>query len=291
MLRHRVAFSLDEVQDIKSSLPIGRTQIIERNFLHNEINSMREIWDTRFGHAVSKVERAKKHISDAEQRIMAAANAYQGSFHVDVNTGQHSIHYFPSDRAARRELALITGDAVHNLRSALDIAWMAVLERDFPHAFDSNYNKFPFKSNRQELETALSSSRKIDPSTALFKLMVDHIQPYVGGDFDIVSLHHLDISDKHRLLIPVSNIVSIDGIKLKSESGEVEVMDFAITHAHLGDSVEIPFGSKVLDYGKVSLSVAFGKDSFFDNAELVPTLSQIRGKVETIVQRFHRMRR
>jgi hypothetical protein len=31
---------------------------------------MREIWETPFGNAVLKIERAKKHISDIEQRGM-----------------------------------------------------------------------------------------------------------------------------------------------------------------------------------------------------------------------------
>jgi hypothetical protein len=251
---------------------------------------VKEIWDTRFGHAILKVERAKKHIADADQRIIAAANAYQASSHTDLETGKQFIYYFPTDRAARRELALITGDAIHNLRSALDIAWMAILERDFPHAFDPGYNKFPFKDNRQDLEKALTNSRKIDPSTTLFRFMVDEAQPYIGGDPDIVALHYLDIDDKHRLLIPVSNIASINGIELEDEAGQINVMDFAIAHAHLPEGVEIPPGSKVKDYGKVSLSVAFGEGNLLQHTELVPMLYQIYWRVEFIVRALQRMR-
>jgi hypothetical protein len=251
---------------------------------------MREIWDTRFGHAILKVERAKKHISDADQRIITAANAYHATTHFDLKTGKQFLYYAPSDKNARREIALITGDAIHNLRSALDIAWMAILERDFPHAFDPDYNKFPFKENRQALESALKNSRKINPSTNLFRFMVDEVQPYIGGDPDMVALHYLDIDDKHRLLIPVSNIAAITSIELQNESGDIDIMDVPITHSHLPERVEIPFGSKVKDYGKVALSVAFGEGNLLQFTELVPTLYQIYDRVQTTVNELQRMR-
>ena len=76
-----------------------------------------------------KIERANKHIADFEQRLRTSSDRYGPSLHMDANTGEKFLYYGLDDRYLRSDLALITGDAIHNLRSALDIAWVEIVNK------------------------------------------------------------------------------------------------------------------------------------------------------------------
>src|SRR5882762_8309674 len=82
-----------------------------------------ETMDALFRDARLKVERAKKHIEDLQAAIVALEDTYRATVeqHPDA-TGQSLIHEFPEIENAFEDLSLIIGDAIHNLRSALDFA-------------------------------------------------------------------------------------------------------------------------------------------------------------------------
>ncbi|MGA8730126.1 MAG: hypothetical protein WB608_15340, partial [Terracidiphilus sp.] len=109
------------------------------------------------------------------------------------------------------------------------------------------------------------------------------------GDGDICSLHDLDIRDKHHLLIPVANIVSIDGLELEDESGNVNIHTFTATGPLLTHSIPVPFGSHIKNHGKVAIRVTFGNAVLADDLEVTPMLSRLRWKTFRIVREFQRM--
>ena len=78
---------------------------------------MREIRETPFGNAFLKIERAKKHISDVEQRLLAANDAYEFSMGMHAETTKQFLYYGLSKESkyVRADLALMVGDAIHNL--------------------------------------------------------------------------------------------------------------------------------------------------------------------------------
>lgn len=85
-------------------------------------------------------------------------------------------------RIADREKILTTaalwiGDAVHNLKCALDYAWMETIERVAPVAI-SRFAKFPVYPTQEALEGALRGAKIHDVCQSLFRLMVDDIRPY-----------------------------------------------------------------------------------------------------------------
>ena len=84
---------------------------------------MPEIWENPFANAHLKIERADKHIADIEQRLRISSDRYGPSLHIDMKTGEQFLAYYLRDRELRRDIALIVGDAIHNLRCALDIVW------------------------------------------------------------------------------------------------------------------------------------------------------------------------
>ena len=94
-----------------------------------------------------------------------------------------------------QNLSLIVGDAIHNLRAALDFAWFDTIERLGIPKSSRDTRKFPIRKTRQDLEATLHG---LDIDTLfpdLFKLLVFDIKPYEGPDTSVVwILHNLDIA-------------------------------------------------------------------------------------------------
>jgi len=184
---------------------------------------MPEIWENPYANALLKVERADKHISDIEQRLSSSQDAYYLSLHVNASTGKQFVLYSLTEKYIRAQLALMIGDAIHNLKCALDIAWADTVQRLSPAGYNPEI-KFPVRNNRHELESVLQKTGKILPESSLFKFMVESVKSYQGGDADIWAIHRLDIHDKHHLLIPVLNVLSIDGVELQQDNGQVDCL-------------------------------------------------------------------
>jgi hypothetical protein len=68
----------------------------------------------------AKIQRAEKHISDLNVEVSAflATNPYSAIRHDDPKTGNYELRLWTRD--CLPQLLTILGDAIHNLRSALD---------------------------------------------------------------------------------------------------------------------------------------------------------------------------
>jgi hypothetical protein len=154
-----------------------------------------------FQDARLKIDRANSHISNLDVRITALADSDIATVEINPGLGNEVIKHDLGDRTAIGEIALMAGDAVHNLRCALDYAWLESIRELIPSAL-SRFAKFPVYPTIEALEAALKG-KKIDiASLSLFRLMLDEIKPYEEGNFAIWPVHKLDIRDKHRLLNP-----------------------------------------------------------------------------------------
>jgi hypothetical protein len=122
-------------------------------------------------------------------------------------------------------LSTIIGDAIHNLRAALDLLAGQLVEaggktptRDTHFPIAKTRRKF-----REELATALAGAS--DPALD----EVRAIEPYRSGKgTSLWLLHHLDIVDKHRLLLTTGcayNEVSLDFSKSFRDLGPEWVRD------------------------------------------------------------------
>ena len=122
---------------------------------------MPEIWETPFGNAFLKIERANKHITDFQERLDSSIDAYGPRLNMDGNTGEQFLYYGLSDRKLRSDIALIVGDAIHNLRCALDFAWGGALAT-FDPKLRTRFNKFPIDpgAGRQHYEIKHTNAGK-----------------------------------------------------------------------------------------------------------------------------------
>jgi hypothetical protein len=105
------------------------------------------------------------------------------------------------------DLADIVGDAVCNLRSALDYAAYAIATPTKPGTRNA---AFPFAQNSDELERSIRKrSRDVPPGiVALFR----SFQPYGGGNPILHTLNRMCNQDKHCTLIPMAESIGAANI-------------------------------------------------------------------------------
>lgn len=248
---------------------------------------MPEIWENSFANAILKIERANKHIADIEQRLLTSSDRYGPTMHINMNTGKQSLDYFFTDNSLRRDIALIVGDAVHNLHSALDIAWCGAVKNLSPGAYRS-HTKFPIyaEDTGEQLETTLIG-RKIAPT--LIDLAVNRVKCHKGGDADILALRKFDIDDKHELLIPMLTVVGINGVEVQEEDGTIEKLDITLARPN-SYRRQFSVESKLKNHGEVRFKITFREGTPLEGSEVIPTLKRFSWKTSRIVRALQRMK-
>jgi hypothetical protein len=98
----------------------------------------------------------------------------------------------------------IVGDAVHNLRTSLDL--MASEMARINSQSDSDVY-FPFASNADQFEMVIKS-RKFDRAGEDAVALLKSFAPYRGGNERLRALHDLDIQDKHKALVPTGHTMT-----------------------------------------------------------------------------------
>jgi hypothetical protein len=248
-------------------------------------------WDTPYGHAILKIERANKHIHEFGDRILATSDRYGPSLHMDLKTGEQFLYYKMGDYMLRGELAVIAGDAIHNLRSALDIAWLEIV-REVGTKPIKKWNKFPIDPDqpKQWLERVLTETAGIDPNSRIYDFLVNHVKGYQGGDTDILAIHSLDIDDKHRLLLPVLTVTGITGVETEREDGTIDVHHIVLlTHREFCRR-PVPPGSKLKNHGEVQFHITFGERTMVEGLEILPTLSIWHDKIWDLIRWLQRLK-
>jgi hypothetical protein len=212
-----------------------------------------------FRGALLKLKRAKEHIDDLHFRIrqFCDSGVHRILVERDAETGHETLKITPA-KTVPDDFALILGDALHNLACALDLAWFELTAADSPKKHKISFPIFP---SSEHLEKFIADRPKQASVVAVSRKLLDEIQPYKGENGDaIFSIHHLDIADKHRLLIPQIQIGRIEAIRCENGDG----VQFGIGPRHFGTGYSplIDLGShrnvKVIDEGQSTLAVVFG---------------------------------
>src|SRR5690606_22121211 len=92
------------------------------------------------------------------------------------------------------------GDALHNLRSALDVMWFAIRHPGGPDWSDRK-TQFPICEGANSFVKALEGIEKTFPKPAVD--ILNNVKPYKGGNDGLWLLSRLNNIDKHNTLIPV----------------------------------------------------------------------------------------
>jgi hypothetical protein len=239
--------------------------------------------DEQFRAARLKIKRANKHIAEAEARISILPNEYAARIQVDPQSGNDFLEYGISQESEHiGDLALMIGDAVHNLKCALDYAWIGALMKHSTTAPKKLY-KFPVYPTRELLEQALTGGKIHESAPGLYDLIVSEIQPYDGGDSSVRAIHKLDRRDKHTLLVPLLNVTFLHGLQVQNPGGDVHSLDWALTKPG-PYRIEVLKGSKIKDQGQVAVTVVFNQGMPAHDANVLSVLSQFRQATISVVE-------
>ncbi|POC57377.1 hypothetical protein CRN32_06235 [Vibrio vulnificus] len=234
-----------------------------------------------------KIVRAKSHIRELENQLVDYIKSKPfkvvvegqdgGSNHLWTLRVKHDIPMI---------FAAIIGDVIHNLRASLDLLATELVE----HAGQDAKNVyFPFGNDADGLDQMIKK-RRIDKAGQGVVDIVRDLKPYTGGNKLLRSLHDLDITDKHKSLVPVAHYAGIKNFQMNGASGPM----LTIQNLHCGpirDGMVLmslpPAGNvRVGQSFNPSLKLCLDEDVIERDEELVETMHKYVDMVEDILQRF-----
>lgn len=230
---------------------------------------------TLFQSSRLKLDRARYHIQAAEQLISEhfASDWYTAEFK-QGGAGDYSLSV--KFRGPPKTLSAIVGDAVHNLRAALDLLAVRLVELANHETKDV---MFPFSKDAASF-AAMLARRNLHHASQADQQALAQLQPYHGGNVDLRALHDLDIQDKHRDLIPETTFLTTPEIRIRTDS----------------EGKPIGFETGKLEAEMVSGSKATGELRFpegFPLAQqpLLPGLTRLADMVDGILNAFDAIER
>jgi hypothetical protein len=253
--------------------------------------------ETRFRDARLKIGRARAHIADIEAwlRDVNQSNSDIARTHKEAAAGSNAETLWIKRPASfLLSPALVAGDAIHNLRAALDIiAWTIVYAGGKD---DPNSSSFPLYE-----ENALRSS----PQYRLIATAIPEIAPiifnfvrdYKADDSCLLwALNQLDRIDKHRLLIHTLTQSSSRMIAIRkehendpppAEPGAIYSIPQEVIDGVPEMKQELTPGSKAYLHNQVNgyptVDIRFGKGEILDSQPIIPTLHQLAEVVTKLV--------
>jgi hypothetical protein len=259
------------------------------------------------GGLLAKLERADKHIFDLTELRDDWKEGEEDRIGIedDPNT-RDRIYKVINIPPIPEDIPLITGDAVHNIRSALDHLAHAlmVLSKRSPGPFDRV--QFPIAVNSKKFETVKTRIKGARPEAIK---AIEGIEPYGGGAGEILwHLHSLDIIDKHRLLIPAASAnlrqsmlpTMISGLRYRFLGTIGHYSDAQLARAFLTPSKGVPFPlkagdilcvvrkSQVNEHIYFPFEIAFREPLGVAEKSLVDTLHRMKDFVRYVIVDFNR---
>lgn len=235
-----------------------------------------------FSGSSRKIERANQHIQELNSSLTTFLKTDFYSLHVNSNDAGQDVLTLDS-KPLPCDIPLVIGDAIHNLRAALDLMACEIVMK--AGGTCTRYTNFPVRETRQELVGALNGGEIKVAGQDICDLILDVIKPYKGGNEPLWSLHQLDIIDKHRLLIPIVSVTQLSGVCAHTENN-VRFENIGLLVGEGGRLNVIATSAKlhITNYGQPTFGVFFRQGEPFENQPLVPTLHQLAQIVTGVVQ-------
>jgi hypothetical protein len=248
----------------------------------------RYVLDTDALSPKKKIERADEHISDLESRITELGNVDLYSVRIEKDFWYNDLHVeINASKSPEQWAPLVLGDAVHNLRSALDILYrQAVL---FLGGNLTKHTKFPIVESAQVLARVLrSAGLKNEAGEKLVKLIRDEIKSYEGGNWHLCALNDLDVMDKHQFVIPVMELRALYVCLEDEKQAEIRIGPLITSKSHkfrLKQSGNLKFKSK----SHAAAAILFPLGTPFEGQSVIPCLHQLSELASGVIGSFERV--
>lgn len=230
---------------------------------------------SQFRSARLKVERAKRHVMEAELCLCEFAS---GKFHRVVSKFNERRNYYELGLEVDPipdEFQLSVGDAIHNLRSALDHVVYGIAP--------SSRTGFPFHEKREDVERILSERSIRSAAPCLVPVILDEIRPYRSGDRQIWILNKLDNIDKHRFIIASYSKIKLSGVSAESESVTIRDQEFIKDGPGFLSGVASDLPYDVTSCGKATITVSLVEKSIDLDDPAIPVLHTLIDLVANVI--------
>jgi hypothetical protein len=167
-----------------------------------------------------KIHRATEHVNELNL-LFQKLRPFTYVLETNTKTGQRATFAKRNESVIHRA-AIICGDAVHNVRAALDHAYWEIVSPFATTDKERRGLQFPFSETEVRLDEAVKTRLADRVSPSFYQVLLDlkpHGEP--GGNEYLALIHKLDILDKHKLLIPTG-----DYTRISSEMLVKQVPDF-----------------------------------------------------------------
>jgi hypothetical protein len=249
----------------------------------------------RFGQARIKVDRANEHINQFREHWEGFQETEFCRIVVKNDPeGSQSIIVEPTD-ILPAHLVLCSGDAIHNLRSALDFVISEVL------GWKNTRLAFPFHESRKSLEDSFRTVPEVidgkmrgkgsnapieEAVVGLGKFIVEEIKPYREADNFLWTINALDRIDKHRLFITVVSPFKLQGFRAVDDydnvfGGEARIIDDKVVMIQSSQG-----GIRLEDSGKISAEILFNELRVIEQKPVLTTLLSMRDAVAETINRI-----
>jgi len=184
------------------------------------------------------------------------------------------------------EVSLWIGDAIHNLRSALDHLVVGLVASVTGKVSETIY--FPFGTDRQNIIGSGRAKIIQEKLPDVFDLILDTIKPYDpnnGGNKFLWGLNQLDRADKHRLIIPAVSIVSVSGINaVTDEGGRIVQLTLGVCEGEVLSPFGVDNKIHIKGYDNPRFAVVFGQADAFQGQSVVPTLIDLLKATTDVIE-------
>jgi hypothetical protein len=235
-----------------------------------------------------KIERAKKQIAEVETELNSflVSDFYRLYSKADVDKSQ-SVYEIKFINDIPAIVPVICGEALHSLRSALDLAVNAVLLNKFGVP-DISKGGFPIEGSRAKFE-ASAQYRKIN-RFAKFGRLVDKLQPYHGGNELFWQLHLLNATDKHKMLVTASLPTQKTLPQVMNGKGDLAVINIPFWQTRgTGETLQDTIGKlagKLAEKISPVFRVSFAEIEGIKSKDILAVLREICALTENTIKEF-----
>jgi len=239
---------------------------------------------------LAKIERAKKHINDTNAVVSEFLTESPFQLRVSEQRDPHRrLVYIKAKKPIPASLTMILGDAVHNLRSALDqLCWGIVGSK----AKNPRSVGFPFVALKDALGGAINTRQmNVAPKNVIDEIHA--LKPYPSGDKYLHAVKSLDETDKHRNILVVGTGVEIAARQLQTliEPHKLTVpMNTIIAlvgdwSTNLADAPPATPFDKEADF-QPTFTIGFGQGEALESFPLILALVKMAETTESAVRRL-----
>ncbi|MFT8243287.1 hypothetical protein [Roseomonas sp. BN140053] len=191
------------------------------------------------------------------------------------------------------EIPMCVGDAVHNLRAALDFLMSYVIAGA---TGDVTYVHFPLHDTRKNLENAVQGVPINKAPEKIRNLILNELDPCKTGNYALWALNRLDRIDKHNFILPMIPMVGITFSGRPRDPGRTDVGGSWYADCHLsivatepGEDFVMPQAIEFEGDPKPSFAVKFPRGGPFEDEPVLETLIHLAQSVSKVIDDFERI--